>query len=126
MRSVENMKFLADMGISQTTVHWLKEQGFEVVHIRDINMHRSLDSEILAKAKKDNRIVLTCDLDFGALLATSGESYPSVVIFRLEDETPSNMSKRLKQVLAESSETLQSGAIITVEEARHRVRVLPI
>lgn len=126
MRSVENMKFLADMGISQTTVHSLKEQGFEVVHIRDINMHRSLDSEILTKAKKDNRIVLTCDLDFGALLAASGESYPSVVIFRLEDETPFNMSKRLKQVLAESSEALQSGAIITVEEARHRVRALPI
>lgn len=126
MCPVENIKFLADMGISQTIVHWLKEQGFEVVHIRDINMHRSLDSEILAEAKKDNRIVLTCDLDFGDLLAASGESYPSVVIFRLENETPSNMIKRLKQVLVESSEALRSGAVITVEEARHRVRVLPI
>ncbi|WP_442891710.1 DUF5615 family PIN-like protein [Dissulfurispira sp.] len=35
------MKFIADMGISQTTVQWLKEQGFDAVHVRDMGMHRS-------------------------------------------------------------------------------------
>jgi predicted nuclease of predicted toxin-antitoxin system len=29
------MRFLADMGISLRTVSWLREQGHDVVHLRD-------------------------------------------------------------------------------------------
>jgi len=49
-----------------------------------------------------------------------------VIIFRLENETPKNVNRRLEQVLDESSDALEKGAIISVEEARHRVRLLPI
>lgn len=120
------MKFIADMGISQTTVTWLREQEFDTIHVRDLNMHRASDTEIVKKAKKEKRIVLTCDLDFGDIVSASGEKSPSVIILRLENETPGNVNKRLKQVLKESSEVLLSGAIISVEETRHRVRLLPL
>jgi predicted nuclease of predicted toxin-antitoxin system len=119
------MKFLADMGISQTTVMWLKERGFDVLHVRDFGLHRASDTEIVLKAKK-SRIVLTCDLDFGNIMAASKERCPSIVIFRLENETPHNVIKRLQQVLNESSEALLKGSIISVEETRHRVRLLPL
>lgn len=126
MLSAKSMKFLADMGVSQTTVKWLKEQGFDAVHVRDMNMHRASDTEILGKARDNKRIVLTCDLDFGEILSASGEDYPSVIIFRLEDETPEHINKRLKQVLPESTDALTNGAIVVVEEGRHRVRRLPV
>ncbi|MBI2472811.1 MAG: DUF5615 family PIN-like protein [Planctomycetes bacterium] len=120
------MKFLADMGISHTTVRWLNNQGFDATHVRDVNMHRSLDAEILSKAKVEGQIVLTCDLDFGDLLSASGEYSPSVIILRLENETPANVNKRLNQVLQESSDALIKGSIIVVEEGRYRVRKLPV
>lgn len=120
------MKFIADMGISQTTVQWLKELGFDAVHVRDRNLQRSTDTEIVETAKKENRIVITCDLDFGDIISASGETYPSAIILRLENETPDNVNRRLRQVLAESSEILIRGAIISVEETRHRVRSLPV
>lgn len=120
------MKFLADMGISQTTVKWLKGQGFYAVHGRNLNMHRASDPEILEKAKNDKCIVLTCDLDFGEILSASGEAFPSVIILRLEDETPEHVNKRLTQVLPESTEALLKGAIVVVEEGRHRIRRLPV
>lgn len=120
------MKFLADMGISQTTVKWLNKQGRDAIHVRDVDMYRSLDAEILSKAKTEGRIVLTCDLDFGGLLSASGEDSPSVIIFRLENETPVNVIKRLDQVLQESSGALIKGAIIVVEEGRYRIRKLPV
>lgn len=44
------MKFLGDMGISQAAIEWLNGQGFNAVHVRNINMGRSLDIEILSKA----------------------------------------------------------------------------
>ncbi|MEW6110430.1 MAG: DUF5615 family PIN-like protein [Nitrospirota bacterium] len=120
------MKFIADMGISQTTVQWLKEEGFNAVHVRDTGMHRSSDTDIVKKAMEEARIILTCDLDFGDIVSASGERCPSVIILRLEEETPGNVNKRLKQVLKESSEDLKKGAIISVEETRHRVRSLPL
>lgn len=120
------MKFIADMGISQTTVQWLKEQGFNAVHVRDMGMHRSSDTDIVKKAMEEERIVLTCDLDFGDIVSASGERCPSVIILRLENETPGNVNRRLTQALRESSEDLKKGAIISVEETRHRVRLLPL
>ena len=71
-------------------------------------------------------MVLTCDLDFGDIMAACGDEYPSIVIFRLENEQPKNINRRLEQVLRESFDALQKGAIISVEEMRHRVRILPI
>lgn len=75
------MKFLADMGISQSTVRWLKEKGYDAIHLRDENLHTLPDDKIFKKAKKENRIVLTCDLDFGAILAFSKAEFPSIIIF---------------------------------------------
>ena len=120
------MKFLADMGISQTVVSWLREQGHYAIHLRDEDMHRASDSDIVKKANDEDRIILTCDLDFGDIMSALSERYPSVVIFRLGNEEPSNVIRRLNQVLEESPEALKKGAIISVEETRHRVRFLPL
>ncbi len=124
--SAKNITFLADMGISQTTVKWLKEQGFDAFHVRDMNLHRATDTAIINKARNEKHILLTCDLDFARILSASGEDCPSVIIFRLENETPANINKRLKQILQESLEACLNGAIIIVEESRHRIRKLPI
>ena len=37
------MKFLADMGISQSTVRWLRQLGYDAVHLRE---HRKLFYQI--------------------------------------------------------------------------------
>lgn len=114
------------MGIAQSTVKWLLEQGHAASHVRDLHMHQASDEEIIAKAKQEGSIVLTCDLDFGDIMAVTGDKSPGIIIFRLENSKPDNINKRLKQVLQESSASLHKGALIIVEDARHRVRLLPI
>jgi len=49
----------------------------------DEGLHRLPDGEVLDKTLRENRILLTHDLDFGELLAASGGSLPSEVIFRV-------------------------------------------
>jgi predicted nuclease of predicted toxin-antitoxin system len=120
------MQFLADMGISQSTINLLKKMGHDAVHLKDQGLQRALDREVIEKATREQRIILTCDLDFGDLMAASRELSPSIIIFRLENETPKNVNKRLKKVIEESLDALRKGAIISVEETRHRVRYLPI
>ena len=120
------MRFLADMGVSQWVATWLREQGHEVVHLRDENLQRLPDDQIFEKATQENRMILTFDLDFAEILAFSGSKDVSTIIFRLHNARSSHVIERLKRVLDESSDALEQGAIITVEERRHRVRYLPI
>ena len=120
------MKFLADMGISQNTVAFLRNKGHDAVHLRDENLQRLPDKDIIKKALAEKRIILTMDLDFGYLMAISKSNLPSVIIFRLENETPKNVNKRLEKVLAESVDALKSGAVISVLEHNYRIRTLPI
>jgi predicted nuclease of predicted toxin-antitoxin system len=79
------MKFVADMGISMHTVTWLRQKEHDVIHMREEGLQRAADEEIVAKARAEGRILLTMDLDFGYLMAVSGEQLPSVVLFRLID-----------------------------------------
>ena len=121
------MKSLADMGISQSTVRWLRQLGYNAIHLREQGLQRLPDAEIVNKARTENRVILTCDLDFGALLAASGEKLPSVIIFRLENEKPDNINRRLASIFGSAAITvLEQGAIILAEQERHRIRLLPI
>ncbi|WGV24985.1 DUF5615 family PIN-like protein [Halotia branconii] len=120
------MKFLADMGISLRTVFWLRSGGYDVVHLRNEDLQRLPDNEILIKARVEERILLTVDLDFAQLLAISGDNLPSVILFRLGNENYDVINERLTQVLNECQEDLELGAIISVNNETFRVRRLPI
>ncbi len=120
------MRFLADMGISQVVVAWLQAQGHEPTHLRDEGLHRLENGEIVTKAFREPRVILTWDLDFTEILALSGRHQVSAVIFRLVNTRSAHVIERFARVLQESAQDLEDGAIISVEEARHRVRLLPL
>ena len=120
------MRFLADAGISPKTVDFLRRAGHDAVHVRELAMQRASDHAIADRTRGDGRILLTFDLDFGAVLALRVVDRPSVVIFRLSDERAEAVDRRLEAVLAEQAAALASGALVLVEDARYRVRTLPI
>ena len=120
------MRFLADMGISPATVRDLREQGYPAIHLMEEDLARLADAQILLKARREQRIVLTSDLDFGELLAAGQYELPSVIIFRLQDMRPGNVNRHLKQILSQHAASLERGAVLSVTERRTRVRALPI
>jgi predicted nuclease of predicted toxin-antitoxin system len=120
------MNFLADMGISPRVVEELRQNGHEAVHLAEQGLYRMADGEILQKARQENRVLLTHDLDFGELLAASGGNLPSVIIFRLKDMRAVNVSRHLKSILNQQAEALNKGAVLSVTEQKVRIRTLPI
>jgi predicted nuclease of predicted toxin-antitoxin system len=120
------MKFLTDMGISLRTVDFLRDLGHDATHLHEEGLDRIPDSDILAKAQREECVLLTHDLDFGELVAISEARLPSVVTFRLRNMRPSNVNRHLQAIIEQHREALASGAIITVTEGRIRVRQLPI
>jgi predicted nuclease of predicted toxin-antitoxin system len=126
MRTDNKIRFLADMGISQSTISWLRSLEYDAIHLREQNLQRLADCKIIEKAKSERRVILTCDLDFGDLMASSKAKLPSIIIFRLKNQTPNNINKHLSTILNESTLHLLNGAILLVEENKHRIRILPV
>lgn len=120
------MRFLADMGISPITVQFLVSLGYDAIRLSEQGLHRMTDPDILEKARDEGRILLTHDLDFGDILAASGDQSPSVIIFRLRSMRPDSVNMYLTRVIYEFGDSLDDGAIISVTEGRIRCRQLPI
>jgi predicted nuclease of predicted toxin-antitoxin system len=120
------MRILADMGVSMRVVQWLRQQGHEVKHLREEGLHRMPNGEIFTKAISENRVIMTFDLDFGEIVALTRGQNASVILFRLRNTRTVHLVNRLASVLEQSTDALQKGAVVVVEESRHRVRYLPI
>jgi predicted nuclease of predicted toxin-antitoxin system len=71
------VKFLADMGISSKTVAFLQGNGYDAIHLHEQDIERLPDPDILAKARREDCILLTHDLDFDELVAASGARLPN-------------------------------------------------
>jgi predicted nuclease of predicted toxin-antitoxin system len=120
------LRFLADMGVSLKICHWLRNNGHDTIHLCEEGLQRLDNGAIFQKAFAEQRIVLTFDLDFGEILAGSGSDLVSVIVFRLHNTRASHVIDRLQTVMESSAESLVKGAIVMVEEGRHRVRHLPL
>jgi predicted nuclease of predicted toxin-antitoxin system len=114
------------MGVAVPIVEELRRQGHDAVHLREQNLHRASDQQILDKAIVENRVLLTFDLEFGELAALASGRTVSVILFRLHDARVARVSALLRGVLDASADALERGAIIAVEDTRYRVRRLPI
>ena len=121
------MKFIVDNALSPHLSEGLKKQGFDSIHVRDVNLQCAQDDVIFQKAYDDNRIIVTADTDFGTLLANWNKTRPSCIIFRrLNDNKPAGLLTVLIANLPAITEDLISGSIIIIEDERIRVRKLPI
>ena len=71
-------------------------------------------------------VVVTHDLDFGAMLALSHARGPSVLQVRAEDILPDHLEGLVIAALKQHTSDLASGALVVLNESRSRARVLPI
>ncbi|HEY0947770.1 MAG TPA: DUF5615 family PIN-like protein [Opitutaceae bacterium] len=120
------MKLLVDMNLSPRWIGVLDDAGFEAVHWTSLGEKNAPDSEIMAYAKAADYVVLTHDLDFGAILAATHGEKPSVVQIRAEDVSPDAIGEQIIVALRQMTSELEEGALLTVDPDRTRMRLLPL
>ena len=120
------MRILVDMCVDIRVADWLRSQGHDAAHLRDEGLNRMPNGEIFEKALSEDRIVLTSDLDFGEIAAALRGTAGKVLLLRLQNSRAANVIRRLSSVLPRVERDLAAGAVVIVEESRHRVRPLPI
>jgi predicted nuclease of predicted toxin-antitoxin system len=120
------MKLLIDMNLSPLWIGFFTQHGRQAVHWSDIGDARAPDRVILERAKANEYIVFTHDLDFGTILAVTQAESPSVIQVRTQNVLPNYLGDLVLRVLDQFSDLLKDGALITIDETMARARILPI
>lgn len=120
------MNLLLDMNLSPVLARLLSSHGHDVVHWSEVGDHRATDVTILAWASEAGRVPGTHDLDLGAVLADTEAAGPNVIQIRVQDLLAPETAATIASAIDVASPAIQRGAIVTIHEARSRIRILPL
>lgn len=116
------MRFLSDHDVYRTTINTLIESGHDVITAKQLNMQRASDRVLLKKAKETDRIFITRDKDFGALVFLEAALSKGVILLRINPLTVELVHSQMKRLLKEYSEPELQGLFCVVEKNRYRIR----
>ena len=120
------IRLLLDQGLPRTAGKLLAAATWDVIHVGDIGLSRATDQKILDHASADQRVCVTLDADFHALLATTNASGPSVIRIRKEGLHAGALAELLMAVWPQIEKHVIDGAMITITDKSIRVRGLPV
>ena len=114
------------MNLSPRWADMLVRAGVYSVHWSNVGAQDATDVEIMSFARAGDYVVLTQDLDFGAILAATQGDKPSVVQIRSDDVNPDTIGSAVVSALRQMAIELNEGALLTVDPVRTRLRLLPL
>jgi predicted nuclease of predicted toxin-antitoxin system len=68
------------MALAPRVATWLIEQGHDAVHTSAIGLDRAPDPQIVDRARTDDRVIVTADLDYPRLLALARAERPGLIL----------------------------------------------
>lgn len=108
------MKFLLDENVAQSVGRGLRGVGFTSFHILDIGLVGATDDEVFAFARKKKLTIITHDKDFSNLIHFPLQKHYGVIVLRLSNQKPLNVSFHLRKFLA-AHKNIKSKLVILSE-----------
>lgn len=101
-------------------------QGHDAVHVLVVGLDRSSDAAILERARNEERVVVTADLDYPRLLALAQTEGPGLILFRGGNYSEQEAVERLRRALETIPNEELPNSIVVIEKGRIRQRRLPL
>jgi predicted nuclease of predicted toxin-antitoxin system len=117
---------LLDQGLPRSLASLLRQEGYDAVHVGEKQLATASDASIIEYAKESDRAVITHDADFHTLIALSHAAKPSAIRIRIEGLRAPQLFSLIELLMDTYGSEIEQGAIMSVTEARVRVRMLPI
>lgn len=109
------MRLLVDANLSPTIARRLGEGGHDAVHVVDLGLANAADIDLLLRAADDNRVIVSADADFGALITARGMRSPSVILLRSADHlTPAQQAALLLANVPQLEPEMAAGALASL------------
>lgn len=120
------MKLLVDMNLPPVFATMLTNNGIAAEHWHTLGAPDAKDYEILSYAISNDLIVISCDLDFSAILSCTRGQKPSVIQVRTQDYLNDETAALIVNAIIKNSRELDEGAILTIDAKKGRLRLLPL
>lgn len=120
------MHLLLDLNLSPSLCEAFGNIGHEAIHWSSVGSLTAADEVLLEYARQQDLVIVTHDLDFGALLAATHGKGPSVIIIRSPDITSAEVATIVSNAIKQFETEIADGALVTIDAGRSRARVLPI
>jgi predicted nuclease of predicted toxin-antitoxin system len=117
------VRFLLDQDVYALTARFLRALEHDVVTAAEIGYSHATDAALLRMAQEQERLFVTRDRDFGALVFVE-DAGKGVIYLRILPATVSACHSELEKVLRSYSEEELRNAFVVVEPGRHRFRRL--
>lgn len=117
------LRFLADESCDFVVVRALRAIGYDVLAVSEITT-RSDDRELILRAAREGRILLTEDKDFGWLVFVSQVESAGVILIRYPGHARQELARAVTALLQLQSEQL-SGAFVVLQPGYTRIRRKP-
>ena len=118
------MRLLANENLPSDAVDALRERGHDVIWIRT-DAPGSRDEDALARARKESRVLVTFDKDFGELAFRSRlPASCGIILFRITPRSPEFIARVAAHAIGSRDDWV--GHFAVVEDARVRMRPLPL
>lgn len=116
------LRILANENFPGPLIHELRQRGHDVVSVKE-SMRGATDRQVLERAQREERLVITFDKDFGELaFRFSLPANSGVILFRLSGSSPE--ADNARALAAFESGIYWSGSFAVVTNDRIRVRPL--
>lgn len=117
------LRFLADESCDFTVVRALRAQRYDGLAVSEFTS-RSVDRELIEQAHREERVLLTEDKDFGALVIASHLDSAGVILIRYPSNVRSRLGETIAQLVAKQSTEI-AGAFVVAQPGQIRISKKP-
>jgi predicted nuclease of predicted toxin-antitoxin system len=115
------MKFLFDQSADFRFIPHLRQLGHNVQTISRNYPPGLPDEDVLEIARKEQRILIVADRDFGELIFQQRLAHAGVIFFRLPGAKLQTKIDQLNTVLAQHTDDLERGEFLVVTPGQIRI-----
>ena len=119
---LREFRFLADENIHPLVLEYFQTQGFSITSVKDVGLAGAVDSEILRRSVREQRVVITHDGDFGMLAILAGEPAFGILYLRPGHIDPNHTIGTVREVM-DLNQELAPPFILVAERRKDRVKI---
>jgi predicted nuclease of predicted toxin-antitoxin system len=116
------VRFLLDENVRARLAMYLRGAGHDITTISDDYAAQLPDTEVLAIAQREQRVLITRDRDFERLIFDGGQTHTGVIYLRLHNPSLATIIARVDAVVSAYRQELADGRFLVVTEEAITVR----